>query len=119
MRASIAFYRSTSDLAVDHAPTPPSYYTNDWEDDSSTPRHPGLMILHIILMCSAFFVALPIGKKDFGLCNGTYIDPHWLPGIAMRTVNHSWHGFVVVLFYGLNALGLAASGLYKKLSPNM
>lgn len=76
------------------------------------------MILHMTMMSSAFFVALPIGKDsrlfrtktDFSFC---------FLGIVMRTVSHGWHGFVVLVFYGLNALGLAAGGLYKKLSPNM
>ena len=41
------------------------------------------------------------------------------PGIALRSVKHAWHGFSVILFYALVILGLAASGLYRKLTPNM
>ena len=47
-----------------HLPTPPSYYTIDWEDNDHESRHGGLMILHGILMCLAFFVSLPIGASD-------------------------------------------------------
>lgn len=46
-----------------HAPTPPSYYTIDWEDATNREhRYPALMIIHVLLMSSAFFVALPIGN---------------------------------------------------------
>lgn len=62
-----------------HAPTPPSYWSIDIEDDPSVPRYPGLMILHVAFMSFAFFVALPIGKElissvcAFGLTlNGLY-----------------------------------------------
>lgn len=41
------------------------------------------------------------------------------PGIALRSVKHAWHGFSVILFYSFVVLGLSASGLYKKLTPNM
>ncbi|EGO01800.1 hypothetical protein SERLA73DRAFT_132339 [Serpula lacrymans var. lacrymans S7.3] len=58
------------------------------------------MALHIVMMSLAFFVALPVG-------------------IALRSVRHAWHAVVVLVFYGLCALGCAASALYKKLTPNM
>ncbi|KAH8106084.1 hypothetical protein BXZ70DRAFT_918164 [Cristinia sonorae] len=84
-----------------HHPTPPSYYTIDFEDAASgEQRYPGLMGLHILFMALAFFGALPIG-------------------IALRSVKHAWHGFTVILFYVIVALGLAAGGLYNKLTPNM
>lgn len=40
-------------------------------------------------------------------------------GIAMRAVNHSWHGLVVAAFYGLCVLGYASGALYTKLTPDM
>jgi len=46
-----------------HAPTPPSYYTIDWDDEGHESRHGGLMILHGIFMSLAFFFALPIGMS--------------------------------------------------------
>ncbi|KAG2058822.1 hypothetical protein BDR06DRAFT_950040 [Suillus hirtellus] len=84
-----------------HAPTPPSYWSIDIEDrDPSVPRYPALMALHIIFMTLAFFIALPVG-------------------IAMRALKHSLHGFVVVAFYSLCALGCASGTLYRKLTPDM
>ncbi|EIW82431.1 hypothetical protein CONPUDRAFT_89851 [Coniophora puteana RWD-64-598 SS2] len=84
-----------------HAPTPPSYYTSDFEDTNpDTPRYPALIALHVVFMTSAFFFALPAR-------------------IALRSVNHSWTGLSALAFYGLNALGCAASGLYRKLTPDM
>lgn len=51
-----------TEITLYHAPTPPSYYTIDWEGDGSEIRYPGLMITHSLFMGLAFFVALPIGK---------------------------------------------------------
>lgn len=46
-----------------HAPTPPSYYTIDWEGSQSTDkRYPGLIISHALFMSLAFFIALPMGE---------------------------------------------------------
>ncbi|KAG7097119.1 hypothetical protein E1B28_004497 [Marasmius oreades] len=85
----------------EHDATPESYYTIDWEDPEHAPeRHPGFMVMHILSMSAAFFVALPMG-------------------IAMRSVNHAWHGVVMVSFYGFALLGCATSGIYRKLTPNM
>lgn len=53
-----------NEVLSDHLPTPPSYYTIDWEDSDRESRHGGLMILHGILMCLAFFVSLPMGAFD-------------------------------------------------------
>ncbi|TFK43381.1 hypothetical protein BDQ12DRAFT_674879 [Crucibulum laeve] len=90
-----------TEVIINHAPTPPSYYTIDWDGHlSNDTRHPGLIISHAIFMSLAFFVALPLG-------------------IAMRSVNHPWHGVTVVAFYAFSALGCATSGLYTKLTPNM
>jgi hypothetical protein len=52
-----------TEIAMYHTPTPNSYYTIDWEGAGEPgPRYPALMMTHIILMCLAFFVVLPIGK---------------------------------------------------------
>ncbi|KAJ8595304.1 hypothetical protein M405DRAFT_909338 [Rhizopogon salebrosus TDB-379] len=84
-----------------HAPTPPSYWSIDIDDrDPSVLRYPGLMALHMVFMTLAFFVALPVG-------------------IAMRAVNHSWHGVAAVAFYSLCVLGCASGALYMKLTPDM
>lgn len=49
-------------LTMYHAPTPPSYWSIDFEDhNSDDSRYPGLIMLHGLLMSLAFFVALPIG----------------------------------------------------------
>lgn len=52
-----------TEILLTHAPTPPSYYTIDWEGegDSTEARHPGFMLGHIVFMTLAFFGALPIG----------------------------------------------------------
>lgn len=50
-----------TEVTMYHDPTPPSYYTADWEDAGYQQRHGSLMIAHGIFMCLAFFVALPIG----------------------------------------------------------
>lgn len=51
-----------TEVTLYHSPTPPSYYTIDWEGAGEGARHPGLIVTHVILMCLAFFVALPIGE---------------------------------------------------------
>lgn len=52
-----------TEVTMYHAPTPPSYYTFDWESPGETNRHPGLIMTHAVFMCMAFFIALPIGKS--------------------------------------------------------
>ncbi|TCD66945.1 hypothetical protein EIP91_000723 [Steccherinum ochraceum] len=91
-----------TEVLMYHAPTPPSYYTIDFEGDGplNEKRYPGLMGLHVLFMGLAFFGALPIG-------------------IALRSVKHAWHGFSVIAFWSFVVLGLSAGGLYNKLTPNM
>ena len=48
-----------TDVLMGHGPTPPSYWTIDVVEGSG---HAGLMVLHAIFMCAAFFVALPAGE---------------------------------------------------------
>ena len=110
-----------TDLLTDHAPTPPSYYTIDWDDvEGHESRHGTLMILHGIFMSLAFFVSLPIGwfRNDFRMARGS-ITWFWFVGIALRSVKHAAHGLATLSFYGFCALGCASSGLYRKLTPNM
>ncbi|KAF7776057.1 hypothetical protein Agabi119p4_4450 [Agaricus bisporus var. burnettii] len=84
-----------------HSPTPPSYYTIDWEEpEHATERHPGLIVSHALFMGLAFFIALPLG-------------------IVLRSSAHAARGIAMASFYGLSALGCAASSLYTKLTPNM
>ena len=106
-----------TDLQLDHAPIPPSYYTIDFEDEGYESRHPGLMMSHILFMSLAFFVAYPIGALLS--CSRLARSLTCVKGIIMRSVGHAWHGVVVLSFYGLTALGCASSMLYKKLTPNM
>ena len=54
-----------TEITLYHAPTPPSYYTIDWEDEGYEKRHGGLMIVHGLFMSIAFFVALPMGSMSF------------------------------------------------------
>ncbi|KAH9994092.1 hypothetical protein BJV74DRAFT_770557 [Russula compacta] len=84
-----------------HAPTPPSYWSIDVDGtDPGKARHPSLMVLHASLMTLAFFFALPTG-------------------IALRSVNHAWYGLSMISFWTFIVLGCGASGLYRKLTPNM
>ncbi|KIY73747.1 hypothetical protein CYLTODRAFT_416776 [Cylindrobasidium torrendii FP15055 ss-10] len=84
-----------------HAPTPPSYFTLDFDNVPETEhKYTGLMFLHGLLMGLAFFVSLPAG-------------------IALRSVKHAWHGIAVASFYGFIAMGCASSALYTKLSPHL
>ncbi|KAI0772011.1 hypothetical protein BD413DRAFT_474817 [Trametes elegans] len=90
-----------TEVTMYHDPTPPSYF---WLDIKEPPpdekRYPGLMGLHALCMSLAFFGALPTG-------------------IALRSVKHAWHGVTVILFYTFVVLGLSASALYRKLTPDM
>ena len=44
-----------------HQPSPPSYYSGDWEDDGHQSRHGSLMFVHAVFMSLAFFVLWPTG----------------------------------------------------------
>lgn len=52
-----------TEITMYHAPTPPSYYTLDFEDEGYEQRPKGFMIFHGIFMCLAFFVSLPVGEE--------------------------------------------------------
>ena len=51
-----------TEVTSHHAPTPPSYYAIDWEDEGYEKRYGGLMVAHGLFMSLAFFVALPMGS---------------------------------------------------------
>lgn len=53
-----------TEVTMYHSPTPPSYYTLDFEDEGHQNRHKGLMMLHVVFMCLAFFVSLPVGASS-------------------------------------------------------
>ncbi|KAJ2930209.1 hypothetical protein H1R20_g6871, partial [Candolleomyces eurysporus] len=91
-----------TEILMWHQPTPPSYYTIDWEGegDPNETRHPSLMMAHIVFMSLAFFGSLPIG-------------------IVLRSVKHPAHGAAMISFYGFSALGVSSSMLYNKMTPNM
>lgn len=56
-----------TELLLYHSPTPPSYWSIDFEDTTSDDaRYPGLMGLHILFMSLAFFGALPAGESTSG-----------------------------------------------------
>ncbi|KAF7976963.1 hypothetical protein HWV62_5028 [Athelia sp. TMB] len=86
-----------TDVLMGHGPTPPSYWTIDVVEGSG---HAGLMVLHVIFMCAAFFVALPAA-------------------IALRSVKHVWHSVAVCAFYILCIIGCSTSSLYTKITPQM
>ncbi|KAF8153570.1 hypothetical protein K438DRAFT_371426 [Mycena galopus ATCC 62051] len=98
--APIVEFNETDEI-LSHQPTPPSYYTIDWEDpDQADARHPGLIITHAVFMSLAFFVFLPMG-------------------ITMRSLKHKFHGIAVFCFYASFILACAASSVYRKLTPDM
>ena len=51
-----------TEITMYYGPTPPSYYSIDWEDEGYKERYGGLMITHGLFMSLAFFVALPMGS---------------------------------------------------------
>lgn len=71
-----------TEVTMYHAPTPPSYYTIDWDDEGHESRHGGLMIMHGIFMSLAFFVSLPLGMFH----PTTFVKYHVL---MVRKVLHS------------------------------
>ncbi|KAH9938526.1 uncharacterized protein B0H18DRAFT_1081155 [Fomitopsis serialis] len=89
-----------TEIAVSHQPTPPSYYWSDIMDTHGERRYPGLMAVHVLSMGLAFFGALPVG-------------------IALRSVKSAWHPVTVILFYAFTTIGVGASMLYRKLTPDM
>ncbi|CAK5275698.1 unnamed protein product [Mycena citricolor] len=88
-----------TEITLYHDPTPPSYYTIDW-DVLDPKRHPGLIITHALLMFFAFFVCLPMG-------------------LALRSAKHPLRGVAVGAFYGTFLLACSASSLYRKTTPDM
>ncbi|KAK7061601.1 hypothetical protein R3P38DRAFT_2830402 [Favolaschia claudopus] len=91
-----------TEVTLYHSPTPPSYYTIDWEDSDQVPgsRHPSLIITHSVFMSLAFFGFLPMA-------------------ITLRSLNHAWRGIAVFSFYTSFILACAASSVYRKLTPDM
>ncbi|KAI0736138.1 hypothetical protein C8Q72DRAFT_908069 [Fomitopsis betulina] len=89
-----------TEVEMTHQKTPPSYYWSDVMDSQGERRYPGLMVVHILSMSSAFFGALPVG-------------------IALRSVKSAWHPVAVILFYTFATIGVGASMLYRKLTPDM
>ncbi|KAH9843933.1 uncharacterized protein C8Q71DRAFT_793568 [Rhodofomes roseus] len=99
MGAPLAHLNET-EIAASHQPTPPSYYWSDIMDPQGERRYPGLMAVHVLSMGLAFFGALPAG-------------------IALRSVKSAWHPVTVILFYTFATIGVGASMLYRKLTPDM
>jgi hypothetical protein len=57
-----------SEILLDHAPTPPSYWTIDIDESHpGNNRHPSLMALHALFMIFAFLGALPAGLSWQGV----------------------------------------------------
>lgn len=107
-----------TEVTLYHAPTPPSYYTLDWEDEGHENQHGGLIILHAILMIAAFFVALPISAYYCSVDEAYLLNDFYI-GISLRSVKHAAHGLSMISFYVLIILGCATTGLYRKQTPNM
>jgi len=108
-----------TEVTMCHMPTPPSYYTVDWEEEGYQSRYPGLMIFHGIFMSLAFFVALPISVSLSHFVLVPHPSRPLVEGIALRSINHSAHSMTTLAFYGCCALGCFASGLYRRVTPNM
>ena len=53
-----------TELLLYHQPTPPSYWSIDFEDrQPGDERYPGLIGVHVLFMSLAFFGALPAGTS--------------------------------------------------------
>jgi len=109
-----------TEVLLHHDPTPPSYWSIDIDEpDPAKSRHPGLMTLHALFMMLAFLGALPAGSsRHTSLIASVRSDP-FATGIALRSVNHAWYGFSMIFFWTCVVLSCGASGLYRKLTPNM
>lgn len=110
-----------SDIALYHAPTPPSYWSIDVDSAALDPPvypRPFLIALHALFLSLAFFVALPVGTS-FSFASVPVIHHPFLSAIALRSVNHPWHPFLVLCFYALAALGCTLGALYTNSYPNM
>ena len=108
-----------TEVTLHHSPTPPSYYTIDWEDEGYEKRYGGLMIAHGVFMFLAFFVALPMGSLIFFKKKSLAYLFNTTAGVALRSVKHAAHWMATFSFYLFCALGCAVSGVYRKLTPNM
>lgn len=53
------------------------------------------------------------------LCSHLVLHDTLFEGIALRSVNHAAHYMATLAFYGCCTLGCFASGLYRKVTPNM
>ncbi|KAF8486682.1 hypothetical protein JB92DRAFT_2759549 [Gautieria morchelliformis] len=91
-----------TDVLLYHAPDPLSYWVHDfeWDHVESSSNWRGLMALHVVGMCLAFFILLPVG-------------------ISLRSVKHRLHCATVVTFNVVTFLSLAAGSLYKKLTGDL
>lgn len=76
-------------------PTPPSYWSEDTRmrmssDEELPARYPWLMVLHILFMSAAFFVALPAGEcvSHHALCLTLSAGPT-IPGPTRETCGGS------------------------------
>lgn len=109
-----------TEVEMTHQKTPPSYYWSDVMDSQGERRYPGLMVVHILSMSSAFFGALPVGKSHlFFPTPVNHRRSYPSPGIALRSVKSAWHPVAVILFYTFATIGVGASMLYRKLTPDM
>lgn len=106
-----------TEIAMWHPPTPPSYYSFDWEDSPST-SHRGLMMAHVLIMSLAFFIVYPISECHANVNDWCLISSH-ATGIALRAAKHPWHRPMIGMFYLFSVLGCALSSAYSKLTLNM
>jgi len=93
-----------TEIIVHHAPTPPSYYTIDWEGGGSEKRHPGLLISHAVLMSLAFFLLLPVGKRFHSLFKtmGSASTIRHCHAVGQATRSWSRHGSLLcIMCFGL------------------
>ncbi|KZS97536.1 hypothetical protein SISNIDRAFT_405165 [Sistotremastrum niveocremeum HHB9708] len=88
-----------TEVLLGHVPDPLSYWAHDFESPE-LPSYQGFMVVHVVGMSLAFFGCLPAA-------------------ISLRIANSPWRSPVVIAFNVLVAISVAASTLYKKLTPDL
>ncbi|KAF7355193.1 hypothetical protein MSAN_01435000 [Mycena sanguinolenta] len=91
-----------TEVTLYHQPTPPSYYTIDWEDpEQADARHPGLIITHSVFMFLAF-LHLPANGHHDALSKKSLARSHGI-SLLRLTPNmyegstHAPHGYRILV----------------------
>lgn len=98
MHAAPLLHLNETEVLQYHDPDPMSYYAHDYIEGG--PSYRALMVAHIVGMCFAYWVLLPMV-------------------IALRIAKHPLRGLFIVFFQVAVTFSSFASTLYKKLTPDL